>query len=495
MRVLKIFFFLLSLYLWGAPVFAQEESILTTEQDAGQKVYNQWCAQCHGLEGTGDGPAADYLTPRPRDFTYGLYKIRSTGSGELPTDEDLVRIINNGMSGTGMPDWKGTLSEKEIQRVAAYIKTFSGQFARAKEPPALIKMGTPPKTTPESVARGKAIFQELECFKCHGDEGRGDGPSALELEDDWEYPIWPRNLTRKWEFRGGYQPEDIYRRVMGGVAGTPMPSFVDSLDEQKTWDLVHYVLSLSPEEQPPLRFVLKAKKIEGELPSEPDDPVWFETEPLEYPLVGQVIQDPRLFTPTVTAVQVRAVYNDEAIALQIVWDDPTETEPNPDEEIYADAMSVQFPAQIPVGLIKPYFLMGDAGLPVNLWHWASGGQGVIEQNAWGTDRRQDQGPSSQQVEGVGQYHKGQYRFVLRRVLTTQDKDLDVQFEPGKFIPMSFFIWDGFNFEVGKQMALSSWYYLLLEPPVPTQVYLYPPLVVVLAAGVQWWLIRRIRRSS
>jgi DMSO reductase family type II enzyme heme b subunit len=483
-----IFGYILILCFLSAPVFAQEESSPTSGQEAGQAVYEKWCVHCHGEEGEGDGPAADFFTPRPRDFTFGLYKIRSTGSGQLPTDADLVRMIRDGMPGTGMPNWDETLSEKKIQQVVQYIKSFSGKFERAKEPPLEIKMGTPPRPNDVSIARGKEVFTELECFKCHGEAGRGDGPSAPELEDDWEYPIWPRNLTRKWEFRGGHRPEDIYRRVMGGVAGTPMPSFVDSLNEEKTWDLVNYVLSLSPEEQPPLRFVLKAKKIEGEIPSEPDDPMWSEAELSEYPLVGQVILEPRLFTPTVTAVQAQAYYNDDAIALRVVWDDPTETEPDPDEEIYEDAVGVQFPVQIPKGLRRPYFLMGDSELPVNLWRWGSEGKEVFEQNAWGMNRLQDQEESNQQVEGTVKYHQGQYQLVLTRSLTTDEKALE-------FIPMAFFVWDGFNSETGEQMALSHWYYLLLEPPLSAEVYFYPPLAVVLAAGIQWWFIRRMKRSS
>ena len=478
--------------LLSVPVLAQE---VIPDQDAGKKVYEKWCMNCHGQEGEGNGPAADFFTPRPRDFTFGLYKIRSTGSGELPTDQDLIQIVTHGMAGTGMPNWDHTLKEREIQQVVQYIKTFSGKFARAKEPPKKIEMGTTPAPTLESIARGEEAWKELECFKCHGTEGRGNGPSAVELEDDWEYPIWPRNLTRNWEFRGGNRPEDIYRRVIGGVAGTPMPSFVDSLDEAKTWDLVHYILSLSPKEKPPLQLVLEAKRLEGDVPGEPDDPIWSEVELSEYPLVGQVIQDPRLLTPTVNAVQVQAVYNDQEIAIRLVWDDPTETEPEPEEEIFQDSVAIQFPVQITKGPQRPYFLMGDSKSPVNLWRWGSGETGIIEQNAWGTDRVQDQSETSQQIAGAIQYRHGQYRLVFRRSLTTDDKDLDIQFVPGQFISMALFVWDGFNGETGKEMAISTWYYLLLEPSVPTKVYLYPPIAVVLAAGFQWWLIRRLRRAS
>ena len=77
------------------PLLAQEEGGMTPDQEAGKKVYEKWCINCHGDSGEGNGPAADFFTPRPRDFTYGLYKIRSTQSGQLPTDEDLVRVIGH----------------------------------------------------------------------------------------------------------------------------------------------------------------------------------------------------------------------------------------------------------------------------------------------------------------------------------------------------------------------------------------------------------------
>ena len=291
-------------------------------------------------------------------------------------------------------------------------------------------------------------------------------------------------------------------RFMGGVAGTPMPSFADSLDEKKAWDLVHYVLSLSPDQPPPLRLVLKAKRLEGEVPSESDDPRWVEAELSEYPLVGQVIQDPRLFSPSVQAVQVQALYNDRDIALRLVWDDPTQSMPDPASEIFEDAVAVQFPVQIPTGAKRPYFLMGDSDNPVNLWRWGSGGQsglpagqaGVVELNANGMDRQQTQIETSQAVKGAVTFRHGQYQLVLKRTLTTGDRDQDLQFAPGQFIPMAFFVWDGENHETGIQMALSHWYYLLLPPPISTTVYVFPVVAVVVVAGIEWWIIRRMKRT-
>ena len=86
-----------------------------TAQDttAGKVVYVKWCAGCHGDQGDGKGEAANYMLPRPRDFTGAIYKIRTTASGQLPTDADLMRAIDEGLPGTAMPAWKARLSESQ----------------------------------------------------------------------------------------------------------------------------------------------------------------------------------------------------------------------------------------------------------------------------------------------------------------------------------------------------------------------------------------------
>ena len=81
--------------------------------DLGRVTYDRWCAGCHGVDGTGNGPGAEYMLPRPRDFTQALYQIRTTGSGELPTDDDILDIIDRGMPGTTMPGWEELLSDDE----------------------------------------------------------------------------------------------------------------------------------------------------------------------------------------------------------------------------------------------------------------------------------------------------------------------------------------------------------------------------------------------
>ena len=71
--------------------------------ERGEAIYRTWCQECHGEEGKGDGPAADRMLPRPRDFVAARYQIRTTASGELPTDDDLMRVMREGLAGTAMP--------------------------------------------------------------------------------------------------------------------------------------------------------------------------------------------------------------------------------------------------------------------------------------------------------------------------------------------------------------------------------------------------------
>lgn len=216
----------------------------------GKIVYERYCLSCHGEEGDGRGESADFVFPRPRDFRQGMFKWRSTPSGALPTVSDLEKTIQDGLYGTHMPTWY-TIGHRNRVDVISYIQTFSPRW-KSEEIPAPISIPPQPPMNPRSVAAGKALYEKLECAKCHGDTGKGDGPSSHELKNDWGDPIVAADLTAG-HFKCGGTPADIYRVFMTGLNGTPMPSYVDSIKPEEAWQLVHYIESLSGN-RPPSQF-------------------------------------------------------------------------------------------------------------------------------------------------------------------------------------------------------------------------------------------------
>src|SRR3712207_6472840 len=138
----------LTLFTWD---LGPGTSDLLAQAPRGKAVYDKWCAGCHGDTGAGDGPAAAYMLPRPRDFTRGVYKIRSTASGEIPTDGDLRHVIDEGMPATAMPDWKELLDERERDDLVAYVKSFYDQFASSQARP--LQFGNAPGSSDASIDR------------------------------------------------------------------------------------------------------------------------------------------------------------------------------------------------------------------------------------------------------------------------------------------------------------------------------------------------------
>ncbi len=191
----------------------------------GERAYKRACVACHGVAGDGEGPAARYLDPMPRNFTSGTYKFRSTPSGELPTDDDLYRTITVGIPRTMMPAWEGLLTEQERWDVVAYIKTFSPKFTESK-PGQPIEISANPAVTRETLAEGKSLYIIMECWACHGAEGKGDGKSAKTLKDDWGHKLKPFNFTLG-KYKGGDSPQDVFRTFTTGLNGTPMPSYAE----------------------------------------------------------------------------------------------------------------------------------------------------------------------------------------------------------------------------------------------------------------------------
>jgi len=496
--------------------------LLTQDTTAGKQVYVKWCAGCHGDNGAGDGEAAKRMIPPPRDFTgNALYQIRSTPSGQLPVDADLLRSIDEGLPGTAMPAWKSRLSDHQRRDVLAYIKTFSPYFADTTQHPQPIPFGKAPGGggSTEALKVGRQFYDSIGCRKCHGDQGRGDGPSAPTLKDDAGHPMFAADLHQNWRFNGGGTVEDIYHRLRTGLDGTPMPSFSDLLEqkfltETELWRVAQYVRSLSPAETPVVRDVIHAPLVSRSLPRSPDDSAWKTVDAYWFPLVGQVIHKSRWFSPAVSGVWVNAVHTADSIALRVVWDDRSQSPDtawrghvgrvlaalDSDEgaqeqpALWPDQLAVQFPVSIPTGMERPYFLMGSTGAPVYQWRWTSVARTAAVAGLARSIDRFDSLPAS----GVGAqsiYDHGQWRVVFSRALASPDTASQLPFRTGRAIPVAFFAWDGSNGEHGTRMAISTWYFLALDEPVPARVFISPVVAMVLTLGLGMLVVWRAQQKT
>lgn len=452
---------------------------------AGKVVYDRKCLLCHGEKGDGKGAAAELLVPRPRDFTSGLYKIRSTVN-KTPTDQDVFNVITNGMPGTSMPDWK-VLPEKDRWNLVAYIKAFAGD--KLKEAPKKVDLPKEVASSAESLKRGKEMFEAIECHKCHGNEGRADGPSRPELKDEWGQPVAPANLAKRWNFRGGKDRKEIATRLAVGVLGTPMPAFLDAVEKpEDIWHVTNYVVSLGGEE-PKFATLVTVTATKDAIPDDPAAEFWSKVPPNNLPLMGQVIVDPRNFNPSIDLVTVRGAWNDKEIVFHLTWDDPTESKPDAAKKIFADAISLQFPPKITPGTERPYFLMGDDSEAVYLLRWEQG-KGVIEAAANGPAKIK--ALEGGEVNGKVVFKNGRYQLVMRRALAAKGDDRPT-FQPGVFTPVAFQAWDGGEGETGARMSLTSWYYLRLEEPQSNRRFVVPPVVAILTLAAMFLVVRAANR--
>ena len=211
----------------------------------GRHVYQRYCISCHGENGDGRGYSAQWLNPQPRDFTRAVFKCRSTPSGTLPVDDDLLRSLREGLYHTNMPSW-AVLGDANLRDVTEYLKIFSPRWKEegAGDP---IVYAPEPADSPDSRQKGQSIWTAQACFNCHGPGGKGDGPSVATLADDWGYHIVPFDFTSSTHRKCGSTDQDLYRTFLTGLNGTPMPSFADTVTPEDAWHLVHFLKTLQVE--------------------------------------------------------------------------------------------------------------------------------------------------------------------------------------------------------------------------------------------------------
>jgi mono/diheme cytochrome c family protein len=263
------------------PKLLAEPEISAAHLARGYQVYTHYCQPCHGTSGDGNGPAAAFLDPRPRDYRAGIFKFTSTPYGSKPRRADLIRTIRYGAKGTSMPAFK-LLSNEDLEAVVDYVLalTHRGELERALVAEALNEEEIAPEYPAEAVEQivaawraaegesvqpavpeppydeasielGRQAFLTKGCSKCHGEDGRGQTRENVGT-DAWGHATKAADLTTGM-FHGGRRPIDLYRRISSGINGTPMPAFKDALaaEPETIWRLAHYARSVSDRKRGP----------------------------------------------------------------------------------------------------------------------------------------------------------------------------------------------------------------------------------------------------
>jgi hypothetical protein len=312
--------------------------------------------------------------------------------------------------------------------------------------------------------------------------------------------------------------EHVYRRIVAGLPGSPMPMSPFIYGED-AWHLTHFVLSLSSERQQARNEMKKYRIVASRvatLPTHPEDGIWRQTEAVNLHLMPLWWSDNRP-----EEVAVKAVHDGKDIAFLMIWPDASYDHTAIRPQDFRDAAAVElFPGTDP-----PFFAMGQKGIAVSIWMWKSERQSDLDPafqdldkvypnigidsypnfqrspleqptraaltlesdptyvTAWGagnivadptprsaTEDLTAQGfgtlrarPSmDREVDGIGVYSTGSYRVVFRRALKTASAE-GVSFSPGARTSVGFAVWDGSAGDRDGKKSVTIWQELVLAP--------------------------------
>jgi len=486
----------------------------------GRKSYEKECAACHGRSGDGEGEAAYLLYPRPRDFTSGQFRLVSTWDG-VPTDEDLFRTISRGMPGSAMPSW-AHLPERTRWGLVHYVKSFSKHpltIQASHEPDAdgndaagIIALPEEPAHTNAGAARARSTFAK-GCAPCHGPTGQGDGQQ--QQTDSTGFATRPRDLTLG-VYKGSPEPADVYRRIVAGLPGSPMPQSA-YLHGQEAWELVHFVRSLSSDEQRAKAEMKRVRIVAARLdalPGHPDSGLWQTAPPVDIHLMPLWWR-----TDRPEELTVRALHDGKEMAILLSWADGSHDATAMRPQDFRDAAAIAFA----LGADPPFFAMGQPGGGCNIWMWKSERQADLEPafqdlekvypnigidsypnllrspleqptrhaltlesdptfvTAWGAGnivadptRRsavedltaegfgtlRARPPHDQKVSALGVHQTGAYHVQMRRALSGAGDDA-VSLAPGTRVPVSFAVWNGAAGDRDGKKSVTIWQELLV----------------------------------
>jgi len=503
--------------------FNQQKNDNTSSQAVnGQLLFRTHCASCHGEQGDGNGIAAKFLYPRPRDFTAAEFRLTST-TNLVPTDDDLMQVITRGMPGSAMVPF-GHLAENERKALVAYVQelTREGMIRKAVQdakgrgdtpdeaalrqeiteflkPGAKLELPTEwQKADKASIDRGLALYT-TNCSTCHGATGKGDG--AQDQKDVNGMPTRPRDFSRG-IFKGGSEREQLYARIALGMKGTPMPGSTQ-LKPNEVGDMINYILSLAPPgaqaKVEHRRQSINAQRVNA-LPVEANM-VW-DSRVTSIPIVVSPLwwresPDPEF--------RIRAIHDGKTIAFQLTWLDETRDDTIAKVEQFEDMAAVQLFRGQP----EPFLGMGAQGAAIDLWLWRASWNRLKEETVALDDYPFDtpfyrdrfagktmpdfatarvagnphahadsnQSASNIAASGVGSvtfrpktsqfvsaksnWDKGRWVVEFRRPLVVPAEG-GVSLKSGEKVSIAFAVWDGAVRDRNGQKQISIWHDLRLE---------------------------------
>jgi len=233
-------------------------------------------------------------------------------------------------------------------------------------------------------------------------------------------------------------------------------------------------------------MIIRARLVEGELPTGPEDTAWAKISPMTLPLSGQVITRPVWPEPTARALTVRALHNGAEIAFLLEWQDNTKND-RLTPGTFRDGVAIG----LPLGDAPAFFCMGQLDHYINIWHWKADWQSDIDRRAAKTSEKARDGvrtfeviprrvssvedligggfstlttkEKQGRVQGKAVWKDGVWHVVMRRPLVSEEQENEAKLIPGRVQTVSFAVWNGENKERNGQKAVAPWFQLVIDP--------------------------------
>lgn len=233
-------------------------------------------------------------------------------------------------------------------------------------------------------------------------------------------------------------------------------------------------------------MIIRARLVEGELPTGPEDASWVKVSPMTLPLSGQVITRPVWPEPTARALTVRSLHNGTEIAFLLEWQDNTKND-RLTPGTFRDGVAIG----LPLGDAPAFFCMGQLDHYINIWHWKADWQSDIDRRAAKTSEKARDGvrtfeviprrvssvedligggfstlttkEKQGRVQGKAAWKDGVWHVVMRRPLVSEEQENEAKLIPGRVQTVSFAVWNGENKERNGQKAVAPWFQLVIDP--------------------------------